>query len=168
MTLEERAKGTKTRMDDNEASLRQLVYHSDARITAMEGAIGALSDGQLRQEQKMDQLIATISAPKNVNWSGWAAIGLALIVGLFGASTWVQDNLMTTLQPVVTEVNQNYDRVRDLSEKVSTLRVDSATIAADKNHIEDRLNFFEEWLHRQDIQITRLQVLEAARPPNEG
>lgn len=142
----------------NEQSLRQMVYHTDARVTAMEGSLSALSDSQSRQEQKIDQLVATLNTPDPINWSGWAAVGLALLIGVFGASSWVQDNLMLTLSPVVAEVSQNYDRVKEIERTVNRLRVNSAATSSDKRHMEGQITFLQEWQKKQDNEISKLQA----------
>lgn len=102
----------------DEQSLRSLVYHTDARVTAMEGQLASLGSGQLRQEQKMDQLIASIGKPKEVNWSGWAAFALAVMIGLFAANNSITSDTTLRLAPITSDIDLNFRLTQDVDSRL--------------------------------------------------
>lgn len=123
----------------DDQSLRSLVYHTDARVTAMEGQLASLGSGQLRQEQKIDQLIATISRPKDVNWSGWAAFGLAVMIGLFAANNAITKDTELRMEPMRDNISLNYMNAEGLDKRLRLIEKDAAEALAIQKLVIDSM-----------------------------
>lgn len=94
--------------------LREMVYHTDARVTAMEGQLTSISHSLSRTDQKLGQVISAISAPKDVNWVGLGALALSFIVALAGGAKFMTEYVVLTLDPVQQELTVASNRISGL------------------------------------------------------
>lgn len=97
----------------NQQELREMVYHTDARVTAMEGSLSSLAANQQRTESKIDQVITTLTQPKNVNWAAWVGICISVLVTLVAGTIGFTQYISLTQEPIKKEVEYNRDQTND-------------------------------------------------------
>jgi len=146
-------------MTDNkdETSLRQLVYHTDARVTAMEGSLSSLTDGQLRQEQKIDHLISNLNKPKDINWAGWAGLVLVVVLGAIGFTQRTQEFVALTLQPVNEEIAQNYVTVKEIQEDIIEFHKEVGIAQEFRKHNNETIQALADWMKDHGEAIIELK-----------
>lgn len=96
--------------------LREMVYHTDARVTAMEGQLTSISHSLSRTAQKLDTVISAINAPKDVNWIGLGALALSFLVALAGGAKFMTEYVALTMAPVNTAIVENSNLIVKLRE----------------------------------------------------
>ena len=103
-------------MPKTQQDLREMVYHTDARVTAMEGQITTIGNNQLRSEQKIDQLINVINSPRQVNWAAWAGVCLTIIIMIVGGLFGVAQYVALVNEPQVQDINYNRTSIGEMKE----------------------------------------------------
>jgi hypothetical protein len=107
-----------------ESELIQKVYHTDARVTAMEGEMRVLSQGVSRIETML------LNKP-GPNYLGWLGAGISIFTlcvgGVFGVAQYVE----LTLSPIR----------QDIAERESVIR----EFGQFKNEIHYELGKIHEW-----------------------
>ena len=103
-------------MPKNQQDLREMVYHTDARVTAMEGQLASVASSQSRTESKLDQLINSLHQPKNVNYAAWVGVCLSLIAMLVGGTLTFTNYVKLTQDPIVIDADYNRHQINELRE----------------------------------------------------
>ena len=96
--------------------LREMVYHTDARVTAMEGQISNIATNQNKDSQKLDNLVNAINRPRNVNYAAWVGVGLTTVALLIGGTVGVVNYMRLTQDPLADIVIGNTTDIDDLHE----------------------------------------------------
>jgi hypothetical protein len=105
-----------TEVPKTQSDLREMVYHTDARVTAMEGQLSAVATGQQRTESKLDHLIQTLSQPEHVNWAAWVGVGVSVIVLLVGGTIGFTNYIALTQDPMLNEISYIIEKLGELRE----------------------------------------------------
>jgi len=124
----------------------------------MEGQLSSLAQGQLRQEQKIDQLIEGFNTPRDINWAGWAAVGMGVLLAIFGGSSWVQQYTMLSMEPIKAEMRQQYSNINDLDDVAKGYARELGIAETARANNKDQLEFIHEWQRQQDLDIAQLQA----------
>lgn len=107
-----------TQVPKTNDDLKEMVYHTDARVTAMEGQISNLAVSQQRSEGKLDQLITTMSQPRTINWAAWVGVGLTSVAMLIAGSFGIVSYTTLASAPLEQDVAQN----REATEVLQTFQ----------------------------------------------
>ena len=137
--------------------LREMVYHTDARVTAMESQLTGLG-------HSMDRIEANLMNKPPFNAAPWVGIGLTIIMGITGMGFTALNYISLTQEPLE-------DVVRTLASKqalIEDFRTQShfeigTTKAEQKYH---QLEIEKLWAHihkQEDIDREHDQELAAAK-----
>ena len=96
--------------------LREMVYHTDARVTAMEGQMSNIATNQAKDSQKLDNLINVLNQPRNVNYAAWVGVGLTAVALLIGGTIGMVNYMQLTQDPLARRVVGNTTDINDLHE----------------------------------------------------
>lgn len=98
-----------TTVPKTQTDLREMVYHTDARVTAMEGQVNTLVLSHNRTEGKIDQLISNLNQPKHVNWAAWVGVALTFMAMSIGGLYGISQYITLTQAPIIEEVAYQRD-----------------------------------------------------------
>ena len=96
--------------------LREMVYHTDARVTAMEGQMHNIAANQTKDSQKLDNLVNVLNQPRNVNYAAWVGVGLTAVALLVGGTIGMVNYMQLTQDPLAERVVGNTIDIDDLHE----------------------------------------------------
>ena len=96
--------------------LREMVYHTDARVTAMEGQMHNIAANQTKDSQKLDNLVNVLNQPRNVNYAAWVGVGLTAVALLIGGTIGMVNYMQLTQDPLAKRVVGNTTDINDLHE----------------------------------------------------
>ena len=100
-------------MPTNNQDLREMVYHTDARVTAMEGQMSNIAANQAKDSQKLDNLISVLSQPKTVNYAAWVGVCLTVVAMLIGGSFGMVSYMKLTQTPIEKEMERMWETIED-------------------------------------------------------
>lgn len=147
--------------------LREMVYHTDARVTAMEGQLAGIASQLNRTDSKMDQVINAINQPKDVNWLGIGSLGLSLIVSLFGGAAFVVRYTGLTQEPIVDKVGEIAAVLSDQSKFQMQTHYEVGRFSAKDDEHSSEIARLWDHIHKQELvdgeQNDRLARSEVAR-----
>lgn len=151
-----------TEVPKTSGDLKEMVYHTDARVTAMEGRLGTIDSNQQRQEAKLDTLIHHLNQPRNVNWAGWGGLGLGVLLALFGAAKFMVEYTSLTDVPIQKDIAvlRSSDSVFSEFQRATHYRFGefdmlTKTIQSDQKHKDDLY-------HKLDDRVRELESKAAA------
>jgi hypothetical protein len=87
--------------------LREMVYHTDARVTAMEGKINYVADGQDKLAMEVRSFISTQTQPRNTNYAAWVGVFLSGVVMLIGGTLGLTRVFTLAQEPLLQDVATN-------------------------------------------------------------
>lgn len=96
--------------------LREMVYHTDARVTAMEGQMSNIATNQAKDSQKLDNLVNALNQPRNVNYAAWVGVGLTAVALLIGGTIGMVNYITLTQDPLSDIVVGNTTDIDGLHE----------------------------------------------------
>lgn len=142
--------------------LREMVYHVDARVTAMESTISAVQMGQQRTEQKLDHLIATLNAPTNVNWAAWVGVGLTALTLVFGGLFGTAQYISLVNEPQITDIDNNRGSIIDLKKFEREAQYEFGVMHETTEYVSSDLNKLWDHVHKLEKvdQATKSELSE--------
>ena len=146
----------------NTQDLREMVYHTDARVTAMEGQITTIGHNQLRSEQKLDQLISSINTPKQVNYAAWVGVGLTtlamVLAGAFGLGSYIS----LVNEPQMIDIANNNEAIDDLGVWQHQSHYEFGVIHNNQAHVADEISRLWDHIHKLEDRDSELEKQAAA------
>lgn len=132
--------------------LREMVYHTDARVTAMESQMSNIAANQAKDSQKLDNLISVLNQPKNVNYAAWVGVGLTTVALLIGGTIGMVNYMRLTQDPLEKIVDGNTTDIDDLHEfqRATHYRFGEYE-KVDKFHDKEIESLWEHVRRREDI-----------------
>ena len=147
-----------------QTDLREMVYHTDARVTAMEGQLNTVAQGQHRTESKLDQLIHHLNQPPNINWAAWVGVGISILVMVVGGTIGFTNYIHLTQTPIVVDTTYNRDKIQELREfqrethyEFGIFHTQTERAQEDRQELWDHVHQRERKDEEQDGQLSRLE-----------
>jgi len=130
--------------------LREMVYHTDARVTAMEGQMSNIAANQAKDSQKLDNLISALNQPRHVNYAAWVGVGLTAVALLIGGTIGMVNYMSLTQDPLEKIVDGNTTDIDDLHEfqRATHYRFGEREIQDGK--IDSEISRLWEHIHKQE------------------
>ena len=149
-------------MPTSEKDLREMVYHTDSRVTALEGAVGTIGTNQLRSEQKLDQLINSINAPKQINYAAWVGVGLTtlamVLAGAFGLGSYI--GLVN--EPQMIDIANNNKAIEKLGEWQQQTHYEFGVLHNNQVHVKDEISRLWQHIYKLEDVDSELEKQAAA------
>lgn len=98
----------------NDQDLREMVYHTDARVTALDGKLNYVVNSSDQLAVEVRGFIAQQSKPKDVNYAAWTGVFLTLIALLIGGTIGFSNYVTLTQAPLKELTEKNTTRVAGL------------------------------------------------------
>lgn len=149
-------------LDQNE--LVRKVYHTDARVTAMEGEIRQLSGGVSR----IESMLLNKPAPNILGWVGAGLVVISMIsAGLFAIAQYID----LTQQDIRVDVNSRgavIDEFRSFKEgthyEMGRIHEWKEQQLRQQQHFDERMHHLESEINRIDSEGSRVWSREQSRP----
>ncbi len=88
--------------------IQEMVYHTDARVTAMEGRIGGM-------DQKLDTLISSITTPKEQHMAAWVMAGLMFLGMIIAGALGLGQYISLVNEPAHQDIEHLSEKLGELS-----------------------------------------------------
>lgn len=134
-------------MPQSQQDLREMVYHTDARVTAMEGQISTIGQNQLRSEQKIDNLITYLNQPKHINWAAWVGVGLTAIIMMVGGLFGVAQYVALVNEPQIQDIHYNRDQMQDYRAFQREMHYEVGRTVENEQHFQSEIDKLWDHIH---------------------
>ena len=130
-------------MPKSNADLREMVYHTDARVTAMEGQLSDMGNAMNRIEQHL------LNKPPTFNLGNiMALLGFAATVMIGGAAY-----LDTQLNHIRDDIVENDSEIHDINEFRHQTHYEMSNL----HHLMSQWEHFDELMHKRDDRINQIE-----------
>lgn len=147
MTMTTKEERVKEDIDQND--ILQKVYHTDARVTAMEGEIRSISGGLVR----IENMLLNKPEPNVLGWlgAGFTFVGFVAAL-LFGVASYVD----LTLSPIRGDVKARAEVVAEHHEFRREQAYDQGRTDEWRRQYEERVEHNHDRLHDIEDDISRI------------
>lgn len=151
----------------SETDLREMVYHTDARVTAMEGQLDSIAHSLSRTDTKIDQVIHAINAPKDINWVGIGALCISMIVAMFGGARGMVEYVTITQAPILSTLDEHSDVLSHLREFQQQTHYEFGQFSTKAGQLEKEVERLWAHIHKQEdvdtVQNEKIAKAEISR-----